>query len=175
MFVSNLSLVIALATSSVAQDNRSSTQSKPEYIGVVYYLSSVGRLTALDRQVPQNKSAMKPFRFGAQITTELDGDRASLRIRSGEDQSFVVTLPPRADPRRIRLYLFSSKAGKRELTAISSAGFGNPRVQHPIQLNISKYEDDSYKLTPLARLGAGEYAFFMDETEDLYSFGVDKD
>src|SRR4030095_9620144 len=93
-----------------------SNLSKPDYIGVVYYLTPSANLLALDRQVPRPKARLKALGFGgAEAGVELDKEKASLRLPSNQELSFVVQLPEGIDPREFELHPFEVKNGKRQL------------------------------------------------------------
>ena len=149
--------------------------SKQAYIGVVYYLDHSATLIALDRQVPRPKSNIKMFGFGgARAVLELDAERASLRLPSNQELSFVVELASGVDPREFQLYPFAVKNGKRQLMISSGSVLRGGPVRLPLQVNISRYGENSYKLTPSGKLGVGEYAFMAGGSTEVYCFGVDK-
>ena len=152
-----------------------SNLSKPDYIVIVYYLDPSAKLLALDRQVPRPKASLKAFGFGgAKAIVELGSEKASLRIPSNKELSFVVELPIGVDPREFQLYPFAVRNGKRELVISSGSVFKGQRVFLPIQINISKYGENSYKLTPGSELAAGEYAFMAGGSTEVFCFGVDR-
>ena len=149
--------------------------SKPAYIGIVYYLDHSAKLIVLDRQVPRPKANINAFGFGgAKAVVELDAERASLRLPSNQEQSFVVELASGVDPREFRLYPLAVRNGKRQLIISSGSIFRGQQVRLPIQINISRYGEKSYKITPGSKLAVGEYAFMAGGSTELYCFGVDK-
>jgi hypothetical protein len=149
--------------------------SKPAYIGVVYYLDHTATLIALDRQVPRPKAHIKMLGIrGARAVVELDEERASLRLPSNQELNFVVELASGVDPREFQLYLFAVKDGKRQLMISSGSVFRGGQVRLPLQINISRYGENSYKLTPSSKLAVGEYAFMAGGSTEVYCFGVGK-
>ena len=149
--------------------------SKPAYIGIVYYLDHSATLKALDRQVPRPKANIKAFGFGgARAVVELDAEKASLRLPSDQKLSFVVEIATGVDPREFQLYPFAVRNGKRQLIISSGNVFRGGQVRLPIQINISRYGENTYKLTPSSKLAEGEYAFMAGGSTEVYCFGVDK-
>src|SRR5689334_5250741 len=141
-----------------AQDN---SLSKQRYIGIVYYLRPSADLQALDREVPRPHSRMKSLGFGGvKAVLELDAERASVRLPANQELSFVLELPSGIDPRESRLYQLTASNGKRQLVISNGSLFLGPHfVSQPIQINISRHDQYSYKITPSAKLEPGEYAF----------------
>ena len=169
-----LMAVFALLSSSVAIGQESNV-AEPEYIGVVYHLDSTGKMGALDRQRFRYKAGLKGLVFGgAKLTADLEGKSAALRVPSNEKMSFVVQLPYGSDPRKIQLFSFEVKDGNRQLVITSGSVFKGQTLTLPIQLNITRFGQNSYKLTPTDVLAVGEYAFIAENSVDLFCFGVDK-
>ncbi len=149
--------------------------SKQRYIGIVYYIHPSSNLQALDREIPRPHANMKALGFGGvKAVLELDVERASVRLPANQELSFVVELPNGIDPREFRLYQLAASNGKRQLVITSGSLFKGPQVRQPIQINISRQDQDSYKLTPSSNLEPGEYAFFAGGSNEVFCFGVDK-
>ena len=169
-----LIVIVSLLPFSIgaAQDNSTSNQ---RYIGIVYYVQPPANLQALDRQIPRPQAGIKALGFGGvKAALELDAERASVRLPANQELSFVVELPNGIDPREFRLYQLSASNGKRQLVITSGSVFKGQQIRQPIQINISRYEQDSYKITPSAKLETGEYAFFAGGSNEVFCFGVDK-
>ena len=155
-----------------AQDN---STTKQRYIGIVYYLQPSDNLQALDRQIMTSHTSMKALGFGGfKDVLELDLERASVRLPANQELSFVVELPNGIDPRESRLYQLASSNGKRQLVISNGSLFTGPRFRQPIQINISRHDQESYKITPSAKLEPGEYVFFVPNSTEVFCFGVDK-
>ena len=169
-----LMAVFALLSSSVVTGQESNI-AEPEYIGVVYHLDSSGKMEALDRQRFRYRVGLKALGFGGgKVTADLEGKSAALRVASDEKISFVVQLPYGSDPRKIQLFSFVVKDGNRQIVMTSGSVFKGQTPTLPIQLNITRFGQNSYKLTPAAGLAVGEYAFIAENSVDLFCFGVDK-
>lgn len=166
--------VFTLLSSSVVIGQESNV-AEPEYIGVIYHLDSSGKMQALDRQRLRYKVALKALGFGGgKVTADLEGKSAALRVPSNEKINFVVQLPYGIDPRKINLFSLTVKDGTRQIVMTSGSIFKGHDVVLPIQLNITRFGQNSYKLTPTANLAIGEYAFIAEDSTDLFCFGVDK-
>ena len=152
-----------------------SNLSKPDYIGVVYYLTPSAKFLALDRNVPHPKAHLKAFGFGgARATVELDKEKASLRLPSNQELSFVVQLPDGVDPREFQLYPLEVKNGGRQLVLTNGNAFRGQQVLRPIQINLSRYGESCYKITPGSKLAVGEYAFMSGASNEVFCFAVDR-
>ena len=169
-----LLLTFALLTSAI-EARQESNLSKPDYIGVVYYLGPSSKLLALDRDVPYPKAGLRALGFGgARAGVELDKEKASLRLPSNEELSFVVQLAEGVDPREFQLYPLEVKNGKRQLVLTSGNPFKGPRLLLPIQINISRHRENSYKIMPGSKLAVGEYVFMSGGSVEVFCFGVDR-
>ena len=163
---------LALSSSiAIGQDRNAS---KPQYIGVMYYLDTSGSLLALDRESPRPKTGLKAFGFGgARAAVLIDGERASLRVPVNQTASFVVGLPIGLDPRKFGLYSLAVKSGKRQLVIPTGNVFRTQLERLDIQLNISRYGENSYRLAPGSELPPGEYVFMSEDSAEAFCFGID--
>jgi hypothetical protein len=160
-------VLLTYATGAAQQSN----PSDPEYIGVVYYLDASAKLASLDRQIPRPKAAIKAFGLGgARAVIELDAERASLRVPSNQDLTFVVELASGVDPREFTLYPLVVRNGKRQLVVINSGSIFGQHILFPIQINIGRYGARAYKITPTSKLAEGEYAFMAEGSTEVFSF-----
>jgi hypothetical protein len=155
--------------------NQESSPANPEYIGIVYYLDPSAKLLALDRQAPRPKASIKAFGFGgAKAIVELDAERASLRLPSNQEVSFVVELADGVDPREFQLYPLDVRNGKRQLVVRAGNVFRGQNLLLPIQINISRYGERSYKIKPSRKLAVGEYVFVAGGSTEVFCFGVER-
>ena len=158
---------------SAIEANQESNLPNPEYIGIVYYLDPLAKLLPLDRQTPRTKASIKALGFGgAKAIVELDGEMASLRLPSNQELSFVVELASGVDPREFQLYPLTVSNGKRQLLISSGSVFRGRHRLLPIQINIGRYGERSYKITPSSKLAAGEYVFTAGGSTEVFCFGV---
>src|SRR5262249_3602738 len=98
----------------------------------------------------------------------------SLRLPANQELSFVVELVSGVDPREFELYPFRSMNGKRQLVIGSGSVFRGQPIILPIQINISRYGESSYKISPSHKLAAGEYVFMARSSTEVFCFGVDR-
>ena len=155
--------------------SQQSHSSNPGYIGIPYYVDPSAKLLILDREFPRPKAGLKALGFGgAKTLVELDAERASLRLPSNQELSFVVDLASGVDPREFQLYQFAVRNGNRQLVITGWSVFKGPHARLDIQINISRNGENAYKLTPNSKLAPGEYAFMTIGSTEVYCFGVDK-
>jgi hypothetical protein len=56
----------------------------------------------------------------------------------------------------------------------SRSVIGKGQIRLPLQVNISRYGENSYRLAPSSKLAIGEYAFMAGGSIEVYCFGVDR-
>jgi hypothetical protein len=143
---------------------------EPESIGAFYYFDSNNNsLTALQKQIAVSK---KRGLIKEEIVVQIQGEKASLRLKSGQKMEFVVSVPNGVDPNKYQLISFEVKKGKREAVLAEGTWTGskaNP-VFHPY--TVSRF-GNAYKITPSQNIPPGEYAFSPNDSNDTFCFGVD--
>jgi hypothetical protein len=105
---------------------------------------------------------------------ELRGQNAPLKLSKDEPLNFVAELPAAFDPSKIQLIRLSQGQGRRLLIVGTGKAFGGLAVKQTgnIPLNVSGSDDSSFKFTPSQNLPAGEYAFLIDNSNEVFCFGV---
>jgi len=150
---------------------------EPEMINVIYYLDSVNnKLIPLERQIAKTKTKRSMLGYaGIKKIKEIEGIKSTFILKSDMNQEFIVQLPVGIDPAKIQLFQFDIKKDKRILLLqrtflTQTAGPG------PIQINITKYGQSSYKLTPMNKLECEEFGFILNieaEISDVFCFGIE--
>ena len=152
-------------------------QVEPELIGIVYRLEA-NTLVSLERVTATVKSSARLLGFaGARQRAEVKGERASVRVKSGQVLEFILRSSPGVDPTRYKLYRMDQKNGKREMLVMESAPLGiTAKVvmdRHEVSTNISAFSPSSVRIVPIQPLGPGEYCFSPVGVNDVFCFGVD--
>lgn len=113
---------------------------------------------------------------GVQVL-QVDGANSGVSLPADDIQYFLIntggTLP------ELNLYILKSGKGKREVESMSVGTFEGAKTgeKHQVPLNISKLDNDVYKIVPDKVLVKGEY-FFTTKPEatatsfDVYTFGI---
>lgn len=136
----------------------------PDTLGVFYLLdSSKNTLTPLERQIGRLKASGLMVRYG-RAKSELEGEKATLRVKSGQKQEFLLHISLAVDPNKYVLHSLVVKKGKREASNI------NPIL---LPCNVTQYDEGSYVFIPVKTLPPGEYAFSPVDSSDAFCFGVD--
>ncbi|MGA7648639.1 MAG: hypothetical protein WCF61_15170 [Terriglobales bacterium] len=152
--------------------------SEPEALGVFFYLGPADQsLKALPQEdFEKHQKASVGWAFGTGIYDRfyldkviLDGTASPLRT-VGSQPAFIFKPLPGEDMARYKLMPCTVHKNKREYK------LGDYKGKHfipmrPIEVTISKYGDESYKLVPSQPLVAGEYGLLTEEK--VYTFGVD--
>ena len=117
--------------------------------------------------------------FKGFLVLQVDGANSGVSLPADDIQYFLVNtggaLP------EINLYILKSAKGRREVESMSAGGlFDNGKSggeKHQVSVNISKLDNNVYKITLDKTLEKGEY-FFTTKPEatatsfDVYTFGV---
>ena len=155
------------------------TITEPEMINVIHQLNSVdAKLIPLDRQTVNFVSKAKAFgMLGLKSSYKIEGDKSTFRLKNDLNHEFIVQVPMGIDPSGIKLFQFGIKKGNRILLANDVSGFAKvTNGPGPIQVNVTKYGQSSYKLSPVNKLGDGEYAFILGmgaPASDAFCFGIE--
>lgn len=104
----------------------------------------------------------------------VDGTSAKLRLKSDQKLEFIVQLAIGVDPTKFKLFPLKLNGGRRETVVASATAFGGVKGQeNTVPFDVTRYGQNSYKLTLSKPLEAGEYAFFANESNEAFCFGVD--
>jgi hypothetical protein len=152
--------------------------SEPEALGVFFYLSPADQsLKALPREDFEKhlKNGMG-WALGTGVYTRfyldkviLDGTASSLRT-VGSQPAFIFRPLPGENMARYKLMPCTVHKNQREYQLGEYKGKKFIPMR-PIEVTISKYGDESYKLVPSQPLVAGEYGLLTEQK--VYTFGVD--
>jgi hypothetical protein len=121
---------------------------EPELIGAVYFRDESGQLIPLERAALQEKSVA--------------GATSPVRLKSGQALMFVAKLANGIDPNTFVLSALETSGATRRIKNVDS----------PILLNVTKFGESSYGLTPATDLPAGEYTFVRRDFSDSYCFSI---
>lgn len=153
-----------------AQDNK---VVEPETIGVIFLREpATSALMPLDRETSHVKAS--PGFFKAKAKLRVNGVRAKTRLKPEPKPEFIVQLANGVDPNKIKLYLLDVSGGKRETVIMTVVAFGGAKSElKTLTLDVTKYGQNSYKLTPAQTLAPGEYVLVATDSTDAFCFGVD--
>lgn len=139
----------------------------PENVGVFYYLDPLtNSLIALERQVAVTKKRGGLVKSG--LLAQIKGEKAAIRIKSGESLGFVVDLPNGVDPIKYQLISLDVKKGQREVILYTRNKF----TLDLLPFTVSRF-GSVYKFTPSQILPPGEYSFSPPDSNDAFCFGID--
>lgn len=164
-----VALTGALIQTTQAQENK---VVEPTAIGIIYWLDpSNGALVQLDRENTNIKSSPGFFKSSAKL--RVNGVKAAMRLKPSKPE-FVMQLANGVDPTKIKLYLLTVTGGKRETVILTVVAFGGAKSElKTLTVDVTKYGQSSYKLTPAQPLAPGEYVLVATDSTDAYCFGVD--
>ncbi|MBI1789989.1 MAG: SHOCT domain-containing protein [Acidobacteria bacterium] len=140
---------------------------EPEVEGVFYVVNAAsGALEPTEKLVAKTASGL--MHGSARVV----GDRAAMRFEASPTMEFRVKLKPGVKPGRYALYRFGTENGARAVSFARERGKVRWLQGEHLPFKAEPV-GESYRITPVAPLGPGEYGFSMDRSNDAYLFGVD--
>lgn len=165
--VVQLAPVIALSLMICAAQTATDKALEPDSIGVFFYLDPA---TQTLKRLPTEQFKKHSGGFGS-ITQSIrvSGDASSFRFAGNDKATFVFKVFKDEEASRAKLFQFNVKGSEREY----ELGKWKRRDFTPnegVTINVAKFGESSFKLTPETRLNPGEYALTLGPT--VFTFGV---
>jgi hypothetical protein len=155
---------------------------EPEYVGIVFYLDSTGKLIPLEKQPLNTEYKTKYMGFGgAQSSTIFKGVKSETRFKVGQPLQLVVRLNTTGgiDPSSL-VNIDVLKVAKDERLIVSmkvgTMGIGGVKSHNgetQRALTFSKYGEQSFLISPASPLDPGEYVVTTGDAHTAYLFGID--
>jgi hypothetical protein len=142
---------------------------EPEKIGAVYLRDPTGKLVPLERVQARWQSHRS---LGVDTVIhywEIEGATSPVRLKSSQEMLFVVKLASGIDPSVFQLFPLARKKDTRRI----KNDIKNGTEYLTLPLDVKKYGESSYSLTPANALAPGEYSLSSKQSNDGYCFGVD--
>lgn len=140
---------------------------EPESIGAFYYLDST---TQTLKRLPQEEFNKHSGGFAHVVqSVRVSGEASSLHIAANDKTTFLFKVFKDEQAAGARLFQFNVKGSEREY----DMGKWKRKDYTPnvgLSVNVAKFGESSYKLTPETPLSPGEYALTLGPT--VYTFGV---
>ena len=140
---------------------------EPESIGVFFYLDSANQTL---KRLPKEEFKKHTGGFGSITeTVKVAGEASALRLAGNDKTVFVFKVFKDEEASRAKLFQFNVKGSEREY----ELGKWKRRDYTPntgLSVNVAKFGESSYKLTPETPLSPGEYALTLGPT--VFTFGV---
>lgn len=140
---------------------------EPESIGAFFYLDSA---TQTLKRLPQEEFNRHSGGFAHVVqSVRVSGETSSLHIPASDKTTFVFKVFKDEQAAGAKLFQFNVKGSEREyeLGKWKRKDYA-PNVGLPV--NVAKFGESSYKLTPETPLSPGEYALTLGPT--VYTFSV---
>jgi hypothetical protein len=162
-----LAAIIAFSLIVCAAQTATDKPLEPESIGVFFYFDSA---TQTLKRLPQEDFKKHSSGFSS-ITqsVKVSGDASSFHFVANDKTTFVFKVWKDEEASRAKLFQFNVKGSEREY----DLGKWKRRDYTPnvgLSVNVAKFGESSYKLTPETPLNAGEYALTLGPT--VFTFGV---
>jgi hypothetical protein len=161
-----LALLLTLSLGSCGAQSAATKPVEPAAIGEAFRLDPSNQ-ALIPLPDEQWKAKGKPGWISATGIVELTGEHSTFRIKAGETIEFVFKTE---HAESVRIYPFTPKKNQRDYALVVFRGRSRETLQG-VPVEITKFGDSSYKLTPKSPLPIGEYA--IDLAGKLFSFGVD--
>jgi hypothetical protein len=141
---------------------------EPESIGTFFYLDSAAQTL---KQLP--KEEFKKHRGGSFSTVTdsvmVSGDASALHIPSNDATTFVFKVFKDEEAARAKLFQFNVKGSEREYE-LGRWKRRDYTANGGLSVNVAKFGESSYKLTPETPLSPGEYALTLGPS--VFTFSV---
>lgn len=167
MFAQKLAIIVVFSLSICAAQTTPSKPSEPEAIGVFFYLDSGSQ--TLKRLPSEDYKKHRGGAFSITDNVKVSGTASSLRIAATDKTTFIFKVFKDEEAGKARLFQFVVKGDGREY----ELGKWKRRDFTPnrgLTVDVAKFGEFSYQLTPEASLEPGEYALTMGSM--LFTFGV---
>jgi len=140
---------------------------EPNAIGVFYYLDSTGGGL---KRLPQEEFRRHTSNGFGSVTQSVIVSGSASSFHIGDSQpTFVFQVFKEEEASRAKLYQFSAKGPDREYD-LGKWHRKESTTNTGLPLDISKYGQSSFKVTPGSPLAPGEYALTLGPT--VFTFGV---
>jgi hypothetical protein len=159
--------MVALSLVICAAQTATDKPLEPATIGVFFYLDSSAQTL---KRLPQEGFKKHSGGFGS-ITQSIrvSGDASSFSFAGNDKTTFVFKVFKDEEASRAKLFQFNVKGSEREY----DLGKWKRRDFTPnegLSVNVAKFGESSFKLTPETPLSPGEYALTLGPT--VFTFGV---
>jgi hypothetical protein len=159
--------MIALSLMICAAQTATDKAPEPDAIGVFFYLDPAAQTL---KRLPQEDFKKRTGGFGSVTTSiRVSGDASAFHFAGSDKTTFVFKVFKDEEASRAKLFLFNVKGAEREY----DLGKWKRRDYTPnvgLSVNIAKFGESSFKLTPETPLSPGEYALTLGPT--VFTFGV---
>ena len=140
---------------------------EPNAIGVFFYLDSASGTL---KRLPQEEFRRHTSNGFASVTQSVMVSGTASSFHIGDSQPiFVFQVFKEEEASRAKLFQFSAKGSDREYD-LSKWHRRESTTNTGLSLNISKYGQSSFKVTPDSPLAPGEYALTLGPT--VFTFSV---
>jgi hypothetical protein len=165
--VLQLAATIALSLNICAAQTATNKPPEPESIGAFFYFDSA---TQTLKRLPKEDFKRHSGGFASVKTSiQVSGDASSFHFAGNDKTTFVFKVFKDEEAARAKLFQFNVKGSEREY----DLGTWKRRDYTPnegLSVNVAKFGESSYKLTPETPLAPGEYALTLGPT--VFTFGV---
>jgi hypothetical protein len=162
-----LAATIALSLNICAAQTATNKPPEPESIGAFFYFDSA---TQTLKRLPKEDFKRHSGGFASVKTSiQVSGDTSSFHFAGNDKTTFVFKVFKDEEAARAKLFQFNVKGSEREY----DLGTWKRRDYTPnegLSVNVAKFGESSYKLTPETPLAPGEYALTLGPT--VFTFGV---
>lgn len=174
MLVQKLAVVVALSLSLCAAQTatvpapEAAKAAEPELIGVIYLLDST---TQTLKRLPKEEYKRHNNIGWSTVTpvVKISGLSSSFRISVHDKPTFIIKASE-DQAEKVKLFKFAIKGEDREYE-IGKSKHRDFEPNEGTPVDLTKFGESSYKLTPSVPLDPGEYALAM--TDRVFTFGID--
>jgi hypothetical protein len=162
-----LATMIAFSLSICAAQTATAKPPEPESIGVFFYLDSASQTL---KRLPQEDFKRHSGGFSSVVqSVKVSGGGSSLHIAANDKTTFVFKVFKDEEASGAKLFQFTVKGSEREYD-LGKWKRRDYTTNTGLPVDIAKFGESSYKLTPETPLNPGEYALTLGPS--VFTFSV---
>jgi len=119
-----------------------------------------------DNLIPTESAEAKPLGRKSDVSYAIPGANSPVRTPLSSPAFLILTDQIQAD--RLQLFKLQSKGGQREVLVRR----GKRQEAHPIRLNVTRLDDNLYKIEVDEILENGEYSLSPSDSNQVFCFQV---
>jgi len=168
-FVTKWAILAALSLGVSGGQTGPGKPQEPESIGPFFYQDSA---TQTLKRLPSEAYTRHSGGFLTYSdVVKVAGAASPFRISASDKTAFIFKVFKDVVAGKAELFQFTVKGQEREYDLVLKSKHGDSETNRGLAVNVSKFGESSYKLTPDVALGPGEYALTTGEL--VFTFGVD--
>jgi hypothetical protein len=107
------------------------------------------------------------------VSVEINSEHSPVRLKNGAGQDFVMSLAAGVNPNKYELFPMEVQKGKRSTILATAKMVTSESTKTTLAVEVKRYGQGSYKLSPAQKLPAGEYCLSPSDSNENFCWGID--